>query len=231
MVATVRCWRHQFSCQLYIAMSGIEVVGIVLGSIPLLISGLEHYAEGIQTMKNMWEYEAVIDHLVTIFTIDQAIFRHSCQELLMPILSDTQAAELLDGASPQWEDKDLDRRLQKRLGADYQAYTRSVRMLTRKMKLFVRKLGLDEKTMLVSKNPNFRSVHYLKIHTAPLDHELQVTGQDRAPAFLSSQLAKDQDRLRYSSSDQLGRGHAKDHQSDRPIHNIKHFICTQTYCN
>ena len=53
----------------------------------------------------MWEYEAVVDHLVTVFTLDQAIFRHSCQELLMPILSDTQAAELLDGGSPKWEDK------------------------------------------------------------------------------------------------------------------------------
>ena len=177
-------------------MSGIEVVGIILGTIPLLISGLEHYAEGIRTMRNMWEYEAVIDHLVTIFTLDQAIFRHSCQELLMPILSDTQAAELLDGASPQWEDKDLDRRLQKRLGADYQAYTRSVRMLTRKMKLFVRKLGLDEKTMLVSKDPNLGMLHFLKIYSAPLDLELQVPRQDRAPVFFSSQLAKDQDRLR-----------------------------------
>lgn len=131
-------------------MSGIEVVGIVLGSIPLLISGLEHYADGIRTMKNMWEYEAVIGHLVTIFTLDQAIFRHSCQELLLPVLSDTQAAELLDGVSPKWEDKDLDRRLKKRLGDDYQAYTHSTRMLTRRIKLFVRKSGLDEKTMLVS---------------------------------------------------------------------------------
>lgn len=212
-------------------MSGIEVVGIVLGSIPLLISGLEHYAEGIRTMRNMWEYEAVTDHLVTIFALDQAIFRHSCQELLMPILSDTQAAELLDGASPQWEDKDLDRRLQKRLGADYQAYTRSVRMLTRKMKLLIRKLGLDEKTMLVSKNPDLGMLHFLKIYSAPLDLELQVPRKDHAPALLSSQLAKDQDRLRYSSSDQLGRGYAEDHQSDRPFHNVKYFICTEAYCN
>lgn len=212
-------------------MSGIEVVGIVLGSIPLLISGLEHYAEGIRTMKNMWDYEAVIDDLVTGFRFDQTIFRHSCQELLMPILSDTQAAELLDGASPKWEDKDLDRRLQKRLGADYQGYTRSVRMLTRKMKLFVRKLGLDEKTMLVSRNPKFDMVHSLKINLAPLDFELQVSRQDRAPVFLPSQLAEDQDRLRYPSSDQLGRGYAKDYQSDRPFHHIMHLICTQTYCN
>ena len=212
-------------------MSGIEVVGIVLGSIPLLISGLEHYAEGIRTIKNMWEYEAVIDHLITVFTLDQAIFRHSCQELLMPILSDTQAAELLDGASPQWENKDLDQRLQKRLGTDYSAYTRSVRMLTRKMKLFVRKLGLDEKTMLVSGTPMLGMVYLLKIDSAPLDLEVQGSRQGRAPALLPSQLAEDQDRLRYPSSDQFGRGHAEDHQSDRPVHNIKYFVCTETYRN
>ena len=232
MVTILKSERHRCTwSSVCVAMSGIEIVGVVLGSIPLLISGLEHYAEGMRTVKNLWEYEAVIDHLITVFTLDQAIFRHSCQELLMPILSDTQAAELLDGASPQWENKDLNHRLQKHLGTDYQAYTRSVRMLTRKMKLFVRKLGLDEKTMLVGRTPILGMVYLLKIDLAPLDLEVQGSRQDPTPALLPSQLAEDQDRLRYPSSDQLGRGHAKDHQSDRPFHNIKYLICTETYCN
>lgn len=28
-------------------MSGFEVAGLVLGTVPLLINGLEHYAEGV----------------------------------------------------------------------------------------------------------------------------------------------------------------------------------------
>jgi hypothetical protein len=32
-------------------MSGLEVVGVVLGSIPLIISALEHYADGVRNIK------------------------------------------------------------------------------------------------------------------------------------------------------------------------------------
>lgn len=130
-------------------MSGTEVVGIVLGAIPLLISGLEHYADGIHTMKNMWDYDAVVTHLVGEFRLAQAIFRNSCQELLMRILPDSEAAKLLDGASPNWDDSELDKKLREQLGSDYQAYIHAVSGLRRRLTLFTKKLGLDEKTMLV----------------------------------------------------------------------------------
>ena len=131
-------------------MSGFEVVGVVLGALPLLITGLEHYAEGIHTIKNMWDYEAVVNHLVSEFMLSEGIFRHSCQELLVPILPDIEAAKLLEGGSPDWEDPGLDKRLREHLGPDYEIYTRAVRHLKRRIELFTRKLGLDKSTMLVS---------------------------------------------------------------------------------
>lgn len=131
-------------------MSGFEVVGVVLGAIPLLISGLEHYAEGIHTIKNMWNYEAVVCHLAVEFRLSQSIFRHSCEDMLMPILPDTEAAELLEGKSPKWNDPGLDQQLRERLGPDYEVYTRYVRNLRRQIEHFSRKLKLDQGTMSVS---------------------------------------------------------------------------------
>ena len=131
-------------------MSGFEVVGVVLGALPLLITGLEHYAEGIHTIKNMWDYEAVVSHLVSEFMLSEGIFRHSCQELLVPILPDIEAARLLEGGSPDWENPGLNKRLREHLGPDYEIYTRAVRHLKRRIELFTRKLGLDKSTMLVS---------------------------------------------------------------------------------
>ena len=136
-------------------MSGVEVAGLVLGALPLLISGLEHYAAGMNTIKSMWEYEAVLEHLVSEFLLAQAIFKNSCEELLMPILSDDQATKLLEGPSPDWQDPKLNQQLQKRLGSNYEIYTRVVRNLNRQIKLFTRKLELDEKTMLVSRPKAF----------------------------------------------------------------------------
>lgn len=124
-------------------------MGIMLGAIPLLISGLEHYADGIHTMKNMWDYDAVVTHLVGEFRLAQAIFRHSCQDLLMHVLPDSEAAKLLDGASPNLDDSELDKKLREQLGSDYQAYIHAVSDLRRRrLTLFTRKLVLDEKTML-----------------------------------------------------------------------------------
>ena len=126
------------------------MVGLVLGAIPLLISGLEHYAAGMHTLRDMWDYEAVVEHLVSEFMLEQVIFRQSCQELLIPILPGDQAAKLLEGESPDWKDPNLDHLLHERLGSDHEIYTRVIRNLDRQIKLFTRKLVLDEKTMLVS---------------------------------------------------------------------------------
>ncbi|KAL9045456.1 MAG: hypothetical protein Q9214_001498 [Letrouitia sp. 1 TL-2023] len=152
-------------------MSGFEVVGVVLGAIPLLISGLEHYAEGIRTIKTMWNYEAVVDHLVVEFRLSQSIFRHSCEDLLMPILPDAEAAKLLEGALPNWSDPGLDKQLRGRLGPDYGVYTRYVRALKRRIELFSRKLGLDQGTMSVS--------HAIDFDLAALD--VEYWGRQSAP--------------------------------------------------
>lgn len=34
-------------------MSGLEVAGVVLGAIPLVISGLEHYGQGVSAAINL----------------------------------------------------------------------------------------------------------------------------------------------------------------------------------
>ena len=130
-------------------MSGAEAVGIVLGAIPPLISGLEHCVDGIHTMKNMWGCDAIITHLVGEFRLAQGIFQHSCQGLLMHVFLNSKAAKLLDGASPNRDDPELDQKLRARLGSDYHAYIHAVSDLRRQLTLFTRKLGLDEKTILV----------------------------------------------------------------------------------
>lgn len=91
-----------------------------------------------------------MNHLVVEFRLSQSIFRHSCEDLLMPILPDTEAAKLLEGGSPDWSDPGLDEQLRERLGPDYRVYTRYVRVLRRRIEHFSRKLGLDQGTMLVS---------------------------------------------------------------------------------
>ena len=130
-------------------MSGFEVVGVVLGAIPLLISGLEHYGDGVHTIRTMWSYERVVRRMAGEFRLSQAIFRRSCEDLLKSMLEDAKVNKLMDGESPDWSDPDLGHRLRERLNPDHGAYVECVRNLEIQIEHFSGKLGLVKGEMLV----------------------------------------------------------------------------------
>ncbi|KAF8531431.1 hypothetical protein BDD12DRAFT_800092 [Trichophaea hybrida] len=126
-------------------MTGFEIVGVVLGSIPLLISALEHYSEGLSTMNDMREYESVFENLLTAFDTGLAIYRNSCEELLSPLsLPDNKFNDLLENRSDAWEDSELEMSLKERLGRDYRTYKCAIRRLDKKIILFGEKLKLGK---------------------------------------------------------------------------------------
>lgn len=127
-------------------MTGFEVVGVVLAVLPLLVTALEHYADGISTLKNMRDYESVVETLVTSFSLASAIYRNSCENLLRPLmLADIQFCELLNdpGAASSWVGEDLSNKLRERLGSSYPPYVSSVKQLNKRIDLFKKKLNLD----------------------------------------------------------------------------------------
>ncbi|KAJ3493128.1 hypothetical protein NLG97_g4933 [Lecanicillium saksenae] len=63
-------------------MSGFELAGIVLGTIPLLISALEHYHDGMFTIRRWRQYQRERQNLVRILKVDQVRLRNVCAKLL-----------------------------------------------------------------------------------------------------------------------------------------------------
>lgn len=131
-------------------MSGFEVVGVVLGAVPLLISALEHYSDGIEIIGEMLEYREVVQDLVCSFDTATARFRLTCERLLAPLaLPETTLLALLeDPESKAWEEEDLSAQLRKRLGTSYRPYSSSVKRLMKRVNKFAEKLGLDEENGL-----------------------------------------------------------------------------------
>ncbi|KAI4956191.1 hypothetical protein J4E91_000402 [Alternaria rosae] len=127
-------------------MSGFEVAGIILGSLPLVIVALEHYAEGLSTIKSMQKYEDAFEHLHASFVTIACIYRNSCEELLSPLaLSDAQVCQLLeDHDSSSWENSDLNDALRNRLGSNFLPFKSSVKQLNKKINLFAQKLQLGD---------------------------------------------------------------------------------------
>lgn len=128
-------------------MTGFEIAGAVLAAIPLLISGLEHYLEGLSTVKNMQDHETVIENLIISSTTSLATYRTSCEELLAPlILPDNQFYDLLDNPQTDgWKDEELVEKLNARLGpAAYLPYKSAVKLLYKHIQLLRKKMDLTD---------------------------------------------------------------------------------------
>lgn len=112
-------------------MSGIEIAGLVLGSIPLVISGLEHYAEGVRTIRKFRQSTREFVRLKRILETENDIFLNSIEILLKDDVSDQVLAAMLNdvNGSSKWKDPMLDECLQTRLGRSYNTYFAAVKSL------------------------------------------------------------------------------------------------------
>ncbi|KAI1426686.1 hypothetical protein F5Y12DRAFT_783734 [Xylaria sp. FL1777] len=114
-------------------MSGFEVVGIVLGAIPLLISALEQYERGIKTIKYIRHRHRakVIHSLVMALSTEQTILKNTCETLLGGIIDPKDMKPLLeDPFGPLWQDPDTKGLVERRLDhtlKDFKALVHSMK--------------------------------------------------------------------------------------------------------
>lgn len=127
-------------------MSGFEIAGVVLGVLPLIISALEDYGEGIKAIKSMIRYKELVRNLVLDFQIETSSFKRGCEKLLARLqIAPEEVEELLKfPQGKQWNEPTLDAKIQKLLGReDCAQYKQLVLRLFLRLDAFSKKLGLD----------------------------------------------------------------------------------------
>ncbi|KAH7310915.1 hypothetical protein B0I35DRAFT_439882 [Stachybotrys elegans] len=97
-------------------MSGLEVVGAVLGTIPLIISAVEHYERVIHTVHVLRRRAKVMHALARSLRTEQRILENTCETLLGGIVpADGIKPLLAEPFGPLWQDDkirlEVDRRL------------------------------------------------------------------------------------------------------------------------
>ncbi|MCJ1471574.1 hypothetical protein MMC13_000214 [Lambiella insularis] len=67
-----------------------EAAGFVLAVIPLVISGLEHYAAGVSTIAKWWSYKRELNSMCRVLDAEYARFLGTCEKLLhgLPLWGD-----------------------------------------------------------------------------------------------------------------------------------------------
>jgi hypothetical protein len=108
-------------------MSAFEITGIVLGSIPLIISALEHYGEGVRTFRRLYQYRWELKSITTELKTEQVLFRNTCEILLDGLADSKVLEELLENPGGNaWRDPVLQRKLERRLHSSYSVYMERV---------------------------------------------------------------------------------------------------------
>ena len=59
-------------------MSGFEIIGVVFGVLPLIISAIEHYSDIVDPIRTHRKYSSVLQTLVTEINAQRDIFQNEC---------------------------------------------------------------------------------------------------------------------------------------------------------
>jgi hypothetical protein len=128
-------------------MSGIEVAGLVLGSIPLIISALESYNEGLDPVKSFIRWERELPQFIRKLRNQHVHFAQTTRLLLEPITTEFELAEMLSEPSGKlWKDDDMTGKLKDKLQESYHAYQSTITDIERIMKKIASKLDLERAT-------------------------------------------------------------------------------------
>ena len=110
-------------------MSGLEVVGLVLGIFPLVISAFEHYKDVHKAANLIVGFETAYRRSLDDVKDEQLFFHLSLEELLLPMtrlddFEDDEALEtiLSDLTSQIWRTGDVPSVFQERLGPAYSRF-------------------------------------------------------------------------------------------------------------
>jgi hypothetical protein len=144
---------------------GVETAGIVLGSLPLIISALEHYRQGLHPIKIFLQKPKELDRFYRALDEQKTFLRMSLIELFGPDihrLSQEQLAALQDDCNDLellWSDQALRRSVEERLGLAYVPYMNNIEKMKNALEKLVNQkcLGLESVSKVRSMRVLFRT--------------------------------------------------------------------------
>ena len=97
-------------------MSGFEIAGVILGSIPLVISALEHAGEGISAIQRWRKYKRELESLIRNLQTEQLRLQDVCEKLLIGLVPASQVEAMInDPLGKLWSREDIENKIRLRL--------------------------------------------------------------------------------------------------------------------
>ncbi|KAF2007647.1 hypothetical protein P154DRAFT_376872, partial [Amniculicola lignicola CBS 123094] len=130
-------------------MSGLEIAGVLLGTFPLIISGLEHYRDVAKVAGFWWATRKRYLKCRDDVRYHEIMYRRNLKELLMPIVNDSKEIELLisDPGGNGWKEKSLQGDLEVRLDESYPLYLNTITLMNETADDLRNELSFDKDTV------------------------------------------------------------------------------------
>ncbi|CAN9091712.1 unnamed protein product [Alternaria alternata] len=130
-------------------MSGLEVAGIVLGTFPLLVSGIEHWRDVAKVGGFYWRIRKEYTKCQRDIQFHEIIYKNNLRELLLPLIQDAEevAKLIADPCGKRWGDAALQQRLESRLNESYQSYQNTMTEMNEIAEELKKELCFDKKNI------------------------------------------------------------------------------------
>jgi hypothetical protein len=127
-------------------MSGFEVAGIVLGSIPIVIEGCKFFLRAIQDRRVLRKryYTNELSRWIGILETEQALLKNVCAKLLNGLAPSERVRELVsDPLSPLWQDPILRDSVDARLAGSGKVFSANLKDISEAIEEMKQLLGIE----------------------------------------------------------------------------------------
>jgi len=130
-------------------MSGLEIAGFLLGTFPLIVSGLEYWRDVAKAGGFFWRVRKEYTKYRSDVQFHEILYKRNLKELLLPIVNDAdEVARLVgDPGGKDWSSKALRERLEGRLQESYGLYMEIIREMNETAEELRKELSLDKATV------------------------------------------------------------------------------------
>ncbi len=123
-------------------MSGVEAAGLVLASIPLVISALDQYANGVETIARWWRYRAELLALSNTLCAENTRLIFTCERLLRDLVPEDML-DVFTADSSLWKNAFLEGKLCERLKSSHSIFLKLIGDTNEALKELQSRLKLD----------------------------------------------------------------------------------------
>lgn len=120
------------------------MAGLVLGAIPLVISAMEHYADGVETLGRYRRYKLELRTLINILQTEKTKLMNTCDKLLVGLAPPWQIEAMIENPYGElWREKEMQKKIRVRLWRSFTVFEDTVKDVHAAIEEMVLRLGLQ----------------------------------------------------------------------------------------